>query len=653
MRHAFFVLLFLALSLSVKAQVYTFADDALERGYYTRPYQRYEAEADLCTTNGTFLTASDDQSTVQSEASHQQALQLTAVGDYVSWQLGSLLAEGDETLNIGLTLRFSLPDADDGAGHECRLRAELVQGEDKNMDEDKDGTVVASSELNLSSYWAWQYTAPGGNYPDNLPAANKMVRMRFDETHILLRDVECRQGSSLQLRLTKLDADDLPLTIDFAEVETVAAPLTAADIDADDLVVFNPLTDGDIADFIKANAGKHIFLPEGRHETPKRIYLNHDDTHLIGAGEWYTEIFFSASSDSKATYSFRGIECNASRCSAQGLYLNTINNRRYYDNNSSYQVGKGFMGSWGSDSQISHCWVEHFECGAWIASYGSGWSENLMVEHCRLRNNYADGINFSQRCRGNTIRYSSLRNNGDDDLATWTTTNMNSNCTFAYCTAENNWRASSLGIFGGEAHHAHHLAIYDGLECGVRVNADFSGRGFSDKGVIHLHDISILHCGCKSGSRGKSGDFWGNMQGAMNIGSTANYDVRNIRAENIDIYDTRSNAIYLRAAAGHKLVNIILKDINIDTAQQYGIYYAAATGNARYCNIRIDNCRDQQNSHLATFVITESCDEDDTAINEVSTIPTGDIRKYLDNACLLIETHDAVYSANGALIRRQ
>ena len=67
---------------------------------------------------------------------------------------------------------------------------------------------------------------------------------------------------------------------------------------------------------------------------------------------WYTELYFTASSDDRSTYNKRGIETDNSNIVIEGLYINTINNKRYYDNNANYQVGKGFMGSFGANSII-------------------------------------------------------------------------------------------------------------------------------------------------------------------------------------------------------------------------------------------------------------------------------------------------------------
>ena len=108
-----FGLLYLVASCNVAqsqgdTDVYVFATDSLQRGYYNRPYERYEAEPDYCSTTGSFLEATDDQRELQSEATHQQAVQLVEPNDYVAWRVNN---PGD-----GVTIRFSLPDSHDGLG---------------------------------------------------------------------------------------------------------------------------------------------------------------------------------------------------------------------------------------------------------------------------------------------------------------------------------------------------------------------------------------------------------------------------------------------------------------------------------------------------------------------------------------------------------
>lgn len=610
------------------SHVYTFATDAEQRGYYNRPYERYEAEPNFCETNGTFLAASDDQADLQSEASHQQAVQLINPNSHVRWKVNQA---GD-----GLTIRFSLPDNASGTGTTGDI--DIYAGNDKV------GT------LTLNSYWAWQYTVNGGTYPTNTPATpggGNVVRMRFDETHIRLsRPV----ASGEYLKIVKTDNNDTPYTIDFVELEPVPERVRFESL-AGDKIQYDGVSD--IRDFITANPGKIIYFPEGRWVSHRRLYLtNGDNTQLIGAGMWYTEIYFDAASDNQTTFSYRGIEGTSNNLRIEGLYLNTVNNRRYYNNNSSNQVGKGFQNCFGSNSVIRNCWVEHFECGVWVSDYSSKGSNNLLIEHCRFRNNYADGVNCSHGSNGHTIRYCSFRNNGDDDMASWSSGKLCSNVTYAYCTAENNWRASSLGFFGGKNHTAHHLFIADALESGVRINSDFDGNGFSQEGSFSLYDITIRHAGCINGTRGNRGDFWGGMQGALNIGSTGKYPIYNIHFNNFEINDSRCHAIFIKAASGKPLSNISLKNIAVNKAGYNGIYFAAANGTMSYCNLSFTNVQREMNTVPSALSWTQAADCQ-TPTEQTLTPATDreDTHKFFREGKLYISVNGHTYDSIGRLIQ--
>ena len=49
----------------------------------------------------------------------------------------------------------------------------------------------------------------------------------------------------------------------------------------------------------------------------------------------------------------------------------------------------------------------------------SDYSKNVKVIDCRIRNNYADGVNFCIGTSNSAVYNCSIRNNGDDGLAVW------------------------------------------------------------------------------------------------------------------------------------------------------------------------------------------------------------------------------------------
>ncbi|MDR2556507.1 MAG: hypothetical protein LBC49_02195 [Bacteroidales bacterium] len=548
------------LSLIVVGAAWQCAVGQTSRGYYNRPYLRYEAEAGKCESNGTVLPATFVQTQVQSEASNQTAIQLTEQGSYIQWL--------NESAADGLTIRFSLPDSPEGTGTQGVLALYVND--------------VFECNLTMNSYWAWQYflRTMNNSYPDNTPdASTKFARMRFDETHFLL-DKKIPAGATF--KIVKASNDTVPYTIDFIELEEVPAPVIFDDIEDENKVLYDSAASGSLVNFISSNTGKTIFLPPGRYISEHRLVIG-AKTKIIGAGMWHTEIYFSASSDSRETYSRRGIELNGDSIIVDGLYLNTVNNKRYYNNEDRYQVGKGFMGGNGSGSAVKNVWAEHFECGAWIENANS-----ILFSHCRFRNNYADGINFCYGTRNSVFEYGSLRNNGDDDLATWSRSGKECyNNVFRYCTAENNWRASSLGFFGGRQNVAHSIVIIDPMEAGFRITSDFPGVPFSTDGVSEMHDISVYNGGCAQGVRGTTGDLWGNRQGALHINASSQYDLQNFNVYNIDLYNSKDNAIYI--GCGSKYIrNVFLYNIKVNGAGNYGIYFNSAKGDAKYCDMEFN-----------------------------------------------------------------
>ena len=549
------------LSLLIASVAYCSLYGQIQRGYYNRPYLRYEAEPGLCESDGIFLPATFVQTEVQSEASNQTAVQLKQQGSYVQWQ--------NESAADGLTVRFSLPDNSDGAGTQGVLSLYVND--------------IFIRNLTLNSYWAWQYflRTMSNSYPDNTPnATTKFARMRFDETHFLLNE---KIPVGAIVKIVKASDDTLPYIVDFIEMEEVPAPLGFDDITDENKILYDSATSGSLVNFISSNAGKTIFLPAGRYVSEYRLNVG-AKTKIIGAGMWHTEIYFSASSDNRETYSRRGFELNGDSIVIEGIYLNTVNNKRYYNNEDRYQVGKGIMGGNGSGSAVKNIWAEHFECGAWIES-----ANGILFSHCRFRNNYADGINFCYGTQNSVFEYGSLRNNGDDDLATWSRSGRECyNNIFQYSTAENNWRASSLGFFGGRQNIARGIVIIDPMEAGFRITCDFPGVPFSNDGVSEMYDISVYNGGCAQGVRGTSGDLWGNRQGALHINASSQYDLQNFNIYNIDLYNSKDNAVYL-GCSSKEIRNVSLRNIKIDGAGNYGIYFNWTKGVATYCNVEFND----------------------------------------------------------------
>ena len=93
------------------------------------------------------------------------------------------------------------------------------------------------------------------------------------------------------------------------------------------------------------------------------------------------------------------------------------------------------------------------------------YSNDLKIISCRIRNNFADGVNFCQGTSNATVYNCSVRNNGDDGLAMWNDHTMGAvdekNNTFAYNTIELIWRAGGIALYGGDGHKIYNNYIAD------------------------------------------------------------------------------------------------------------------------------------------------------------------------------------------------
>ena len=87
--------------------------------------------------------------------------------------------------------------------------------------------------------------------------------------------------------------------------------------------------------------------------------------------------------------------------------------------------GVGLNGRFGKNTKITNVWIEHANVGVWVGrdydnipAYGAR-ATALEFSGMRIRNTYADGINFTNGTRNSTVFNSSFRTTGDDSLAVW------------------------------------------------------------------------------------------------------------------------------------------------------------------------------------------------------------------------------------------
>ena len=341
-----------------------------------------------------------------------------------------------------------------------------------------------------------------------------------------------------KISLVKKKDDNVPYGIDFIELEQAPAPVAqgensisivdkgaSANDDSDDTAAL-------LAAVEEAKAsGKSVYIPEGRFNFDKQVNIEADNLKISGAGVWHTQLHFTSDKRYGGGIVFGH---NSNGIELSNLYMDSNLTSRY---NEDAQY-KAISGTLGKDSKIHDIWVQHFEVGMWIGDYDQTgnmkYTDGLVVENARIRNNLADGINFAQGTKNSTVKNSNIRGNGDDGLAIWSSISDGTNAAaeennkFLNNTIESGWRAAGIGIFGGKGHEISGNLIKDVFAgAGIRVNTVFAGHNFdlNDSG-IKIHDNTILRSGTTN-------DLYNLHRGAI--------DFQQVRGtiKNVDVYDNK------------------------------------------------------------------------------------------------------------------
>ena len=470
------------------------------------PYTTHEAE-NASVENGATIQQSTDMESTAVEATNQTYVELPKKDAAVTFNV----TEPANALNV----RYTIPDGASG-----------------QLDVQVNGSSVGN--LDLSSHSAWQYLKGDHEYDQAIDGSS--ARFRFDETRLLLKDIQLKSGDKISL--VKKKDDNVPYGIDFIELEQAPAPVAqgensinivekgaSANDDSDDTAAL-------LAAVEEAKAsGKSVYIPEGRFNFDKQVNIEADNLKISGAGVWHTQLHFTSDKRYGGGIVFGH---NSNGIELSNLYMDSNLTSRY---NEDAQY-KAISGTLGKDSKIHDIWVQHFEVGMWIGDYDQTgnmkYTDGLVVENARIRNNLADGINFAQGTKNSTVKNSNIRGNGDDGLAIWSSISDGTNAAaeennkFLNNTIESGWRAAGIGIFGGKGHEISGNLIKDVFAgAGIRVNTVFAGHNFdlNDSG-IKIHDNTILRSGTTN-------DLYKLHRGAI--------DFQQVRGtiKNVDVYNNK------------------------------------------------------------------------------------------------------------------
>jgi F5/8 type C domain/Pectate lyase superfamily protein/Abnormal spindle-like microcephaly-assoc'd, ASPM-SPD-2-Hydin len=371
-----------------------------------------EVQAENSATNGTVIGPSYTQGQLADEASARKAVTLQGSGKYVTFTT--------PVSTNSIDFRYSIPDSSDGSVYTSPLSLYI------------NGTK--QTDFTLTNAYSWYY----GSYPfTNTPGSGNPHHF-YDEVHRLF-STTYPAGTTFKLQIDSEDTAS-SYTIDFADFEQVAAPLTqpagsvSVTSEGADPTGVNDSTSAFNAAITAAGAGGTVWIPTGTYNIPGHIIVN--NVTVAGAGMWYSTVTGTAP----------GFYGNSAPSPSTNVHLQNFaifGNVQERDDSAQVNGIGGAM----SNSTVSNIWIEHDKVGAWM----DGPMDSLKFSGMRIRDTTADGINFHGGVTNSTVTNSDIRNTGDDGIATWADSSIgaDANDTISSNTVQLQMLANGIAIYGG------------------------------------------------------------------------------------------------------------------------------------------------------------------------------------------------------------
>jgi hypothetical protein len=371
-----------------------------------------EVQAENSATNGTVIGPSYTQGQLADEASGRKAVTLQGSGKSVTFTT--------PVATNSIDFRYSIPDSSDGSVYTAPLSLYI------------NGTK--QTDFTLTNAYSWYY----GSYPfTNTPGSGNPHHF-YDEIHRLLAS-SYPAGTTFKLQIDSEDTAS-SYTIDFADFEQVAAPLTqpagsvSVTSEGADPTGVNDSTSAFNAAIAAAGSGGTVWIPSGTYNIPGHIMVN--NVTVAGAGMWYSTVTGTAP----------GFYGNSAPSPSTNVHLQNFaifGNVQQRDDSAQVNGIGGAM----SSSTVSNIWIEHDKVGAWM----DGPMDSLKFSGMRIRDTTADGINFHGGVTNSTVTNSDIRNTGDDGIATWADSGIgaDANDTISNNTVQLQMLANGIAIYGG------------------------------------------------------------------------------------------------------------------------------------------------------------------------------------------------------------
>ncbi|MER5889125.1 discoidin domain-containing protein [Streptomyces sp. NPDC001941] len=514
------------------------------------PYDSYEAEDGAVGGGAQKIGPNRTIGDLAGEASGRRAVTLNSTGSYVEFT-----TRADTNT---LVTRFSIPDAPGGGGTSATLNVYV------------DGTFRKA--IDLTSRYMWQYGAEAS--PNNSPGSGP-ARHIYDEANVML-GATVPAGS--KVRLQKDTANTSQYAIDFVNLEQVTA---VANPDPAAYAVPAGFAQQDVQNALDKvrmdTTGKlvGVYLPAGTYATANKFQVYGKAVKVVGAGPWFSR--FQTPAEQENTDAGFDVQASAAGSSFGGF--------GFFGNYTSRNDGPGkvFNLSKVSDVTIDNVWAEHMMCLFWGTD-----TDKITIRNTRIRDLYADGINFTNGSSDNVVSNVEARTTGDDAFALFPAVDIVNadevNNTFENITSLLTWRAAGIAIYGGSGTSVRNAYVadtltYPGLTIATLQFGSIPALGFGTS-LSTFENISLERSG---------GHFWGNQTFPALWMFSGEYAYRSVRINGLDITEPTYSGImfqtkYNGSTPLNPITDSILSNVSVSGAHKSGDAFDAKSGFGIWAN---------------------------------------------------------------------
>ncbi|MEU5904944.1 CARDB domain-containing protein [Micromonospora sp. NPDC047467] len=560
------------------------------------PYVSYEAEG--ARYQGTLLETDPlrtfGHTNFATESSGRKSVRLNSTGQFVEFT--------STNQANSIVVRNSIPDAPGGGGIEATISLYVND--------------VFSRKLTLSSRHSWLYG--NSDQPESLtntPQAD--ARRLFDESNALLAQ-SYPAGTRFKLQRDSGDTASF-YVIDMIDLEQVA-PAASQPAGCTSITAYGAVpNDGldDTAAIQRAVTDDQngviscVWIPAGQWRQEQKILTDdplNRGTHnqvgisnvtIRGAGMWHSQLY-TLTEPQNAGGINHPHEGNFGFDIDKNTQISDIaifGSGRIRGGDGNAEGGVGLNGRFGTGTRISNVWIEHANVGVWVGrDYDNipdlwGPADGLEFSGMRIRNTYADGINFSNGTRNSRVFNSSFRTTGDDALAVWANPYVKDRSVdiahdnhFVNNTIQLPWRANGIAIYGGYDNSIENNLIYDTANYpGIMLATDHDPLPFSGTTLI-----------ANNGLYRTGGAFWNEDQefGAITL-FPATRDIVGVTIRDTEIVDSTYDGIQFKNGGGN-MPNVAITNVRIDKSNNGAgiLAMGGARGNANLTNVTITNSAD-------------------------------------------------------------